>query len=131
MKKFTVTLVLLFSVGVWAQTDSFRAFQTNFAYGLRVVEAPCPEQLNAKFPKATCYQHGYEDFFDFKDAVNPYVFDAGRVSELWHIVTVQLGDESVEMTKTVFRFGRGDQITLMYVSDGLLLLSMKDLRPSP
>ena len=135
MKNLTVTLVLLFSVSVWAQEGSFRAFQTNFAYGLRVVEAPCPRQLGqlgATFPEAKCYRHGYKDFFDFKEAVDPYLFDAGRISELWHIVTVQLGSEPVEVTKTVFRLRKSkQQITLVYVSDELLLLSAKDLRPSP
>ncbi len=130
--KFTVALVLLFSADIWAQADGFRAFQTNSAYGLRVVEAPCPKQLSAKFPKATCYQHGYKGFFDFKEAVGPYLFDAGRISKPWRMVTVQLGNEPVELIKTVFRPRKSNQqVTLVYVSDDLLLLSTKDLRPSP
>ena len=132
MKKLVATFVLLICVAVRAQENSFRAFQTNFTYGLRVVQAPCPKQLGAKFPKAFCYRHGYRDFFDFKEAVGPYLLDSSSISELWHIVTLRLGNEPAEVIKTVFRLRQSNrQITLLYVSDELLLLCHRDLSPSP
>ena len=132
MKKLMVSLILLFCAGVWSQENSFRDFQTNFAYGLRVVQAPCPEQLHKEFPKALCYQHGYKDFFDFKEAVGPYLLDAGGLPKPWHVATLRLGNEPVEVIKTMFHPRQSkQQITLVYVSDGLLLLTAKDLSSSP
>ena len=132
MKKLMVSLVVFFCVGVWAQESSFRDFQANFAYGLRVVRASCPEQLRKEFPKAFCYRHGYRDFFEFKEAVSPYLLDAGSISELWHVTMLRLGNKPTEIIKTVFRLRQSNrQITLLYVSDELLLLVTKDLSLSP
>ena len=131
MKKLMVSLILHFCAGVWAQENGFRDFQTNFAYGLRVVQAPCPEQLRKEFPKALCYQHGYKDFFDFKEAVGPYLLDAGGLPKPWHVATLQLGDAPVEVFKTTSELRKSkQQITLVYVSDGLLLVT-QDLSSSP
>ncbi len=123
---------MVLSVGVCAQESGGRDFQQNFAYGLRVAETPCPEELTPKFPEATCYLHGYDDFFDFKDAVGPYLLDSGRPLEPWHVVPMTFGSDTVEIFRARYRLrNTSGPITLTYISATLLVLETGDVRASP
>lgn len=132
MKKLLLVLVMVLWVGAWAQEGSVQEFRQNFANGLRVAETPCPEELTPKFPEATCYLHGYDDFFDFKDAVGPYTFNFGGPLEPWHVVCMTLGSETVETFRARYRLrNTSGPITLTYISETLLVLETGDVRASP
>ncbi len=132
MKKLMVTFALLLCIGAWAQnSDSVREFQDSFTFFLRVAEMSCPKQLELKFPKATCYRHGYADFFDFKDAFMPYTREPGSRLEPWRFVLLQLGGEPVEVFQTTYHPRNSKQRMELTYIDGLLLLSTKDQRASP
>lgn len=131
MRKVLVMLAIPFWMGTWAQGSSVQEFQQNFSYGLRVAEMPCPEELAPVFPEATCYRHGYDNFFDFKEAAGPYLVAPGGDLEPWHIVTMNFMGERAEVFRTRYRPGKSSgQITLNYVSEVLLGLEASDVRAS-
>ena len=131
MKKALVVLVALFWAGAWAQEGSVQEFQQSFAYGLRVAETPCPEKVAPKFPEATCYLHDYPNFFDFKEAVGPYIVGFGRELEPWRVVPMTFGNETVETFRTRHRSrDNSSQFALIYLSETLLVLT-GDVRASP
>lgn len=118
-------------MGAWAQGSSVQEFRQSFAYGLRVAEMPCPEEVAPVFPEAVCYYHGYEDFFDFKEAVGPYMVEPGGDLEPWRVITMNVEGERVEMFQTRYRpRGSSSRITLTYASEGLLVLG-SEVRASP
>ncbi len=82
-------------------------------------------------PKAVCYHQGYEDFFDFKEAVGPYMVESGGDLEPWRVITMNVEGERVEMFQTHYRpRGSSSRINLTYVSEGLLVLG-SEVRASP
>lgn len=123
---------MVLSVGAWAQEVSLQEFQQNFTNGLRVAEMPCPEELAPKFPEATCYLHGYDNFFDFKDAVGPYTFDFGGPLEPWRVVPMTFGSETFDTFRARYRLRNSSGLTtLTYISATLLVLETGDVRASP
>ena len=134
MRKLGVVLVLLICLNyltAWAKEDTAQTLQTMLVYLLRVAEVPCPKQLRPEFPEATCYRHGYANFFDFKEAIGMYL-EPNSFVKSWRVVTLGLGKYSGEAFRADYRpEGSKRQLTFVYVSDGLLLLATKDLNPSP
>lgn len=121
---------MLFCICAWAQNGA-RELQATFVYPLRVAQAPCPGQLPPVLAEATCYRHGYADFFDFKDAVAPYLFEPGSYPEPWRVIMVQLASGAAVFRTKYRPRGSKQEITLIYLDDELLLLLTKDLRPGP
>lgn len=80
---------------------------------MRVAETPCPRELGPKFPGGVCYRHGYDDFFDFKEALTPFISGPEYLLEPWHTVTMTLGSETVEAIQARYRLEENlGQITL-------------------
>ena len=131
MKNFFMVLTVLFSVSVQAQEGSVKELRQVFAYVMRVAETPCSQELRSKFPGGVCYLHGYDDFFDFKEALTSFIAGPEFLLEPWHTVTMTLGNEAVETFQARYRLEENlGQLTFTYVSESLLVLA-SDVRASP
>lgn len=79
-----------------------------------------------------CYRHGYNDFFDFKEAVTPTLLELGGRLEPWQVVTLAVDGETGEVFRTNYRpRGNAERLTLTWVSDNLLVLEFKNVRSRP
>ena len=99
---------------------------------MRAAELPCPETLRPAFPRATCYRHGYDDFFDFKNAATPYLFELGGRLGPWRVVTLDLGGGTAEAFQVRYRpRGEAGRLALTRIDKNPLVLSVQNVRPSP
>ena len=132
MKKPTVLLSLLLWTGAWAQEGSVQEVRENVTFVLRAAEQPCPETLRQVFPRATCYRHGYDDFFDFQEAATAYLAGFGGRLGPWRVATIELGGETAEAVQARYRPRRGAGfLTLTWLSENLFVLDVRNVHPSP
>ena len=132
MKILWVSLSLLLWTGVWAQETGTREIRQNLTFVLRAAEQPCPEALRPVFPGATCYRHGYDDFFDFKETATSYLAGFGGRLGPWRVVTLTFAGETTEAFQARYR-PRGDTepLALTWLSETLFVLGVQNVRPSP
>ena len=131
MKILWVSLSLLLCTGVWAQ-NSTREIRQNVTFSLRAAEQPCPKVLRPLFPGATCYRHGYDDFFVFKEATTSYLVGFGGRLEPWRVVTLTVAGETAEAFQARYRpRGDAEPLTLTWLSESLFVLGVQNVRPSP
>lgn len=122
---------MVLSVGAWAQEGGVQELRQAFVYTMRVAETPCPEALAPEFPEATCYRHGYDNFFDFKEALKSFVSGPEYVLEPWRVVPITSGGETTETFRGRYRLEENlGHTTLAYISENLLVLT-GDVRASP
>lgn len=114
-------------------SDTFTfSFSDNFAFLLRVAEAPCPTGIDFIPEEAVCYRHGYSDFFDFKGAFNQLIFDVGNVVQPWRVVTRPLEGEAFETFELRLADENTNQpISVTYVGETLLYLVGVNVSATP
>ncbi len=132
MKLLWVWLGLLVWTCVWAQEVGTREIRQNVTLLLRAAEQPCPEVLRPLFPGATCYRHGYDDFFDFKEVATSYLAEFGGRLGPWRVVTLTFAGENAEAFQVHYRPRRnGEPLSLTWLSENLFVLDVQNVRPSP
>lgn len=132
MKILWLSLSLLLWTGVWAQETGTREIRQNFTFVLRAAEQPCPEVVRPLFPGATCYRHGYDDFFDFKKVATAYLLGFGGRLEPWRVITLTVDGETAEAFQARYRpRGKAEPLVVTWLSETLFVLDVQNVRPSP
>ena len=130
MRRFALCLLTVLSFTAlsagFAQPDSslatFDDFERNMFFFLRIAYTDCP----AEFAAATCYVHGYTDFFDFQDRFKVLAVDQLEEVSRWHRLTLQVGNDAAEVFQATYRL-RGDDETfsLTFTQGGLLFITLE------
>lgn len=115
-----------------AQDDGSNTFFNTYSFMLRIAEAPCPAGIDFIPDEAVCYRHGYSDFFDFKEAFNPLIFDVGEVAQPWRVATQTLdGEEFEAFTLRLSQRNSREPISVTYVSETLLYIEHPNVSATP
>lgn len=122
--KRTLCLAMFLALGVTtAQQSTFSVFLDAFNTSLRVAATPCPAIFTAVFTEPTCYVHGYDDFFDFKERYTAVTGDLtlSRRSSYWRTVSLDLGGAATQAFSSSHRLRNGPQLTVTYAADLVVL----------
>ena len=96
--------------------SSFTSFEAYFFRAFRVVDAPCPTEVFGD----TCYFHGYNDFFDFRDRFYMIFQDLTATPEglteveRWAFTTAEVEGEEAEVFRASYRLPEGELFTLIF-----------------
>ncbi len=122
--KRNVCLCVILALGLTnAQQSTFSAFLDAFNESLRVAATPCLAPFAEVFTEPTCYVHGYDDFFDFKERFKPLAFELGGTSRsgYWRTVSLTFRGEFTQAFQARYRLRDGPRLTVTYMGDLVVL----------
>lgn len=121
-RTFCFAIILALGLGS-AQQSTFSRVLDTFNYTLRVAATPCPATFAEAFTEPTCYVHGYDDFFDFKERFIPLEFEVGSSSRngYWRTVSLALGDTATQAFRSSYRLRDGPRLTMTYAGEFIVL----------
>jgi hypothetical protein len=115
----------LSALAAWATAaapqNALLELRTALVFSLRVVETACPTGL--ALPAARCFEHGYRNVFDFKEALAELELEP---SELWHTTTLVAGGDAGPAYRASFRTPSGLHVTFTFVEGTLLVLEAEE-----
>lgn len=123
MKTTLFSLLLLLMSASLAQTSTRSDFLDAFNTTLRVAQTPCPSAFAEAFSQPSCYLHGYDDFFDFKERFTLLLASLPRVERLehWHTVSSGVGSEPRPVFRSRFQLQSGSGLTVTYLGTFIVL----------